>query len=309
MLHGFFTRGRDNHSFFNILGTVFQTQTFQGWADKYNQLLVDLEQPSQDPNFKVLERTNAAIAGTLSTLKAKQEDTARKVEHLMKVTEATGGTVTSSSKQLNELYRFQQYAALHKMQTASYASSLPPFDPNKSYHWPAVNVQQIRINAVTPSPPAVHANICPDVEVQHLERQNVQQLLPDDPPKVFRHCHNGSYEVMKDYLGQGDSIFSCYGGMKTLRNDSKWYRDLRPTKKENETAKSYVRRICLAGERIQALIERDMVSHCSTFDESMVRVCKSVDQVASERSKNKRYISLTKIIEALGSIGDNRNSL
>jgi hypothetical protein len=307
----FFMRGRDSHAFFHLSGTVFHDPLFQEWAETFHRELSLLEEPSQDPNFKVLERVNAAVAGHLTSLKASHESTARKVDHLMKVSEATGGTLLSSSVQLNELHRFQQYAALHHTQTAAYASSLPPFDPNRNYHWPVHNVQRTTINAITPSPTATRAtegSPVDAIEGDNLTERFAQSEQPPEEtaeaPKVFPHCHNGSLEVVKDYLGMDDSIFRAHGGMKSLRNNVSWYRNLRPNKKENETAKSYVRRICGAGERILSLIEDDMEAQQTTFQQSLVTVCATVDQKAAEGSKNKRYVSLTKIIDSLGKMGN-----
>ena len=84
--------------------------------------------------------------------------------------------------------------------------------------------------------------------------------------KVFNHCHNGCVEVMDDYFGRGGSVFASHGGMKQLQQDGRWYHNLRPNKKENETAKHYVRRICFAGKQVEALVQKDMTEHggCST---------------------------------------------
>ena len=304
----FCKRGRDQHGFFQMHGSLFVEPIFLQWAERYNDELLRLEHPNNDPNFQVLEKVSAAIAGSLTTLQGSHEITAGRIDHLSKVAEAAGAQILASSLQLNEMYRFQQYRALHQTQTAAFASSLPSFDPNRNYHWPAVNVQRTNINAtITPSPTVNRETLSP--EQTNTVVTNLESRLPDSttdnatqspsPPKTFPHCHNGCGEIMKDYLGQDGSIFAAHGGMKCLRNNDLWYRNLRPTKKENETAKSYVRRICYAGERLEILIQEDMSSCMGTYKESLEAICKLIDEKASSNSKNKRYISLAKIIECL----------
>ena len=166
------------------------------------------------------------------------------------------------------------------------------------------DVQRTEINAAVTNSPFPGRHVGEEEVIREEEPcPRVNHMTADEAPKVFPHCHNGCMEVMTDYLGLEKSIFHLYGGMKTLRNDVNWYRELRPTKKDNETAKSYVRRLCLAGERLESLIDDDMEVHHSSFVNSLHRVCKLVDQAASNGSKNNRYVSLSRIIDASGRIG------
>ena len=303
-------RGRGDHGFFHIAGSIFCTREFQDWSEKYNQELTCLEDPKNDPNFQLLERANSAIAGTLMGIHGHQESASRRLEKLEKLTAASAGVDLATSLKIDQLLRFQQYMALHQSQTAAFASSIPPFDPNQNYNWPSVRVHHqpihTTVNAIIP-PPREEQPPCPGVATDGgiitgqahpptiNELGNVGDADGESPPKNFDHFHDGTLAVMNDFYGREGSIFNGYGGFSELRKNETWYRNLRSDPKDNETAKSYVRRLCRAGEGIDHLIKQDMEQNSGkTFDESLEDICKKVDSLAQNLSKNKRYVSLKK---------------
>lgn len=300
----FIKRGRGNHGLFHIPGTIFVDPLFLEWAEQYHRELEFHEHPNNDPNFQFLERTNAGIAASLSSIRSMTESNSAKYENCQQLLAVTGNTVLSMCPKLWEMHSFQQYVACHSSSMQQFASSLPPFDPRRSYHWPSVEVSHTPIDAVSPSVVNAERNVQMDSPFESPSPANATQETDNDnnipsAPKIFNHCPNGCMEILSDYLGREGSVFSGHGGIKVLRTQEKWYRNLHQSKKENETAKSYVRRLCTAGAMLESLIEKDMTNTQCNYEESVQRVCDLVDTNASQNSQNTRYISLKKITECL----------